>query len=378
MHLLGAGALEQVAAGAGPDRAEHGVVVLVHGEHHDLAAPGRGRRGTGSPRCRRAAASGCPSRRRRARLSPTTCSASRPSAAVPTTSIPSSAPSSAVRPSRTIGWSSTTTTRIGSASSCSAPQWQPGADDRAAAVRAGDLARPPSSAARSRRLTRPTPAWRSAVDADAVVGDLDDQSASSDSASGTTQVAARAACRATLVSASPAIRNAATSTAAGSGRRASGAVDGRAARRAGRPAAAAPRPGRGRRARVAAGRARVGVRRRPRPARAALVSPICALRGVAGRWSTSSRAASSWNTTPLSAGPSPSCRSRRIRRRSSSRVGHQALAALLDLLGQPAGAGGGRRLPDQVAEQLLVAAAEPAAHARAPAAPGGRPARRGR
>ncbi len=43
-------------------------------------------------------------------VSSTTCRASRPSSAEPTTSTPSSAPSSATSPSRTMAWSSTTTT----------------------------------------------------------------------------------------------------------------------------------------------------------------------------------------------------------------------------------------------------------------------------
>ncbi len=89
--------------------------------------------------------------------------------------------------------------------------------------------------------------------------------------------------------------------------------------RAARPAGAARRPGRGRRARAAAGRARDGVRRRRRPGRAGWWRPTWAL-AASGSLSTSSRADSSWKTTPLSAGPSPSCRSRRIRRRSSSRA----------------------------------------------------------
>ena len=42
--------------------------------------------------------------------------------------------------------------------------------------------------------------------------------------------------------------------------------------------------------------------------------------GGLGVLGTCSRADSSWKTTPLRAGPSPSCRSRRIRRRSSSRA----------------------------------------------------------
>ena len=56
----------------------------------------------------------------------------------------------------------------------------------------------------------------------------------------------------------------------------------------------------------------------------------------------------------------------------------QPLAALLQLVGQPAGAGSGGGLPDQVAEQLLVAAARAGCAARGPAAPAGRPPRRGR
>ena len=160
VHLLGTGALEQVARSAGPDRAEDGVVVLVHGEHHD---PRPGCR----PTMNRVASipSSCgiwmSMTHDVGRVSPTTCSASRPSAAAPTTSMPECAEQrdQAVAHDLVVvddhdadglgrSWGSLPTSGRGSQALTMVPP------------PAGHVisARPPSSAARSRSDTRPTPA----------------------------------------------------------------------------------------------------------------------------------------------------------------------------------------------------------------------------
>ena len=75
------------------------------------AQPMAGRRCAGWPRCRRAGACGCPSRRRRVSGRGHRRTASSPSALCPTTSMSGSASSIAASPARAIGWSSTTSTR---------------------------------------------------------------------------------------------------------------------------------------------------------------------------------------------------------------------------------------------------------------------------
>ena len=107
------GALEQVAAGAGLHRGEHGGVVVVHREHQHggVRAPPRG--SGGSPRRRRARASGRPSARRRG-------AAAGPRGPPPRRRRPRrpprsrrGCPSSARSPRRTTGWSSASSTRSG-------------------------------------------------------------------------------------------------------------------------------------------------------------------------------------------------------------------------------------------------------------------------
>ena len=183
--------------------------------------------------------------------------------------MPSSAASSATRPSRTMAWSSTTTTRIGPShvGSCGDPS---GSRARTTVPPVGGQVtslRPPSSAARSRRRPgRRRPGRRG--DADAVVGDLDTQRPVGRQAARARDRGAPA-WRTTLVSASPAIRYAATSTAAGSAPRSPASRTPPAdPRLTARPAGPAHPRGHGRRVPEAAGRGRGGVRRPPRLGRA--------------------------------------------------------------------------------------------------------------
>ena len=251
-------------------------------------------------------------------VSATTCTASRPSAADPTTSTSSRLPSSATSPSRTIWWSSTTTTLTSGHAvlPSTSPRRQPRSHDRAARRRAGDLA---ASAELGRAFAQRHQAHArlgGRRDPGAVVGHLDQQ-----------RVA---------VPAQPHGALGGRSVPVDVGHRLPGDAEGGDLHRrrqgvevvgqhdacacaSGRPAGSARRAGRGRRARAGAGRGPGGVRRPPRPARASASRP-------AGSWRHRDRCRpaagrlSSWKTTPLIAGPSPSCRSRRIRRRSSSRA----------------------------------------------------------
>ena len=130
-------------------------------------------------------------------------------------------------------------------------------------------------------------------------------------------------CRATLVRASSTMRYAATSTAAGSAGSSSGttSVDAErraVARRAARPpAGAAPAPGPARRGRVAAWRRPAGGCPRSRSS-CRRAAARAGRRPPSGSVRTRLRAASEVNAMPDSRGPSPSWRSRRSRRRSSS------------------------------------------------------------
>src|SRR5215211_4071970 len=99
--------------------------------------------------------------------------ASSPSAASPATAIPSWSSRNARRPSRTTAWSSTTSTRIGSATADLEP------DGGSRAVRGADLERgaEPLRALLHRRQPEPARADGGGirVEADAVVGDLEQQ-----------------------------------------------------------------------------------------------------------------------------------------------------------------------------------------------------------
>ena len=306
------------------------------------------------------------------RLSSTTCSASRPSAAVPTTSIPSSAPSSAARPSRTIG--GRRRRRRGCWSWCSA--CSSGAARRARPCRrsSGQVTslRPPSSAARSRSDTRPTPA----------------------SASAAMPRRRRRPRRRRASSLEPQPYGAGR----GAGVRARRWPAPR--RRSGRPPPR-PRPGSaaevvgldrgGERARETGSACWRSAPTRPRSSSAGgrrsctsrrtsattsctwpLVSPILALGGLGvvvdqqpGGLELEHHAAERRTQPVVQVAADPAA--------LLLAGGDEPLAALLQLLGQPAGAGRGRRLPDEVAEQLLVAAGQPAAQPARRAAPAGRP-----
>ena len=67
------------------------------------------------------------------------------------------------------------------------------------------------------------------------------------------------------------------------------------------------------------------------------------------------RTASSVNVSPASAGPRPSCRSRRMRRRSSSRSCDDALPRQLELLREPHCVNRGGNLRREVGDQAVVA-----------------------
>ena len=235
--------------------------------------------------------------------------------------------------------------------------------------------RPPSSAARSRDRQQADPGLHVLGDADPVVGDLDHELRSRCGRGGRVRSWPRRAGR----------RWSATRRRSGRPpppRRRTGCRDRRrpprSAAAGSRPAGAPPRRAPGRRAPAAAGRARAGVRRRrcPAPVR----SP-----------------GSSWSPRPR-AGPVVDEQARGLElvddaghRRAETVVqvaadpaalllagDHQPLPAGLELVGELAGARGGRRLPDQVAEQLLVAARTAGCAARAPEARAGRPRCRGR
>ena len=193
--------------------------------------------------------------------------------------------------------------------------------DAGSAVEAGPRETfPPSSSARSRMDVIPTPGRYSAGTPAAVVGDLDDQAAvqrdvdvarvRTGMANGVRDRLERDAVRGDL-----------------DGCRKRGDVVGDAdvdpeivARRsAGRPARATRRRGRARRAQAGAGRRQAGGCPRQRPACHAARAPGGEQRQrdrVARRFS----AASTSSAAPASAGPSPSWRSRRSLRRSSSRA----------------------------------------------------------
>ena len=236
--------------------------------------------------------------------------------------------------------------------------------------------RPPSSPARSRSESRPMPACRSAVDADAVVGDLHEQRAVLD---GEPHRARRGPRRDGARWSGPPRRSgtppprrrpAAPPAASGPSTTTSSASHWR-------PPAAAARPrARGRRGRAGAGRARAGGRRRRRPAG----GPWSPRAGARPRRVATRRAAA-----PTRAGTPP--RRARARARRAGRAGsaaapprapHQPLAVVLELLGELGGPGRGGRLPHQVAEQPLVGAAQRGCAPRGRAAPAGRPPRPGR
>ena len=219
--------------------------------------------------------------------------------------------------------------------------------------------RPPSSAARSRSETRPTPAWASGAMPTPSSATSTSRSPVVALQPDARRVPARA-CRATLVSASPAIRYAATSTAAGSAPRS--------------PASTAHREPPLSASRSACWRERADQAAVVEGGRAQVVhepayvgDDVLHVLAGARRWSA-------WRGSGSLVDEQP----RRLelvddaaQRRAEPVVqvaadpaalllagDDQPLAALLQLVGQPAGAGRGRRLADQVAEQLLVAAAD--------------------
>ena len=203
-------------------------------------------------------------------------------------------------------------------------------------------------------------------DADTVVGTSTSSSSPTHSQADVALVAD--ACRTTLVSASPAMRYAATSTAADRWPR-SPASTGRRARRCSIRSAcwrsAPTRP----RSSSAGGRRSCTSRRT-----SATTSCTSALVAAIDRWACSGsrgtrrRADSSWNTTPLERRPEPVVQVAADPTALLLAGDDQALPVVLELVGELAGADCRRGLPHQVGEQLLVASAQPAARRRGPAA----------